>query len=110
MGKLGAGDLSDRVTLLTAGPSASDGRGGNVASGVETEVSVWAHVRALSGRELLTMGQTNNPAAYEVTTRFRQGVGVGQRLRWQGAAYNIQRAVADPRHEFLTLTCFNGGK
>jgi SPP1 family predicted phage head-tail adaptor len=111
MGALNSGDLDQRVTLLTPGPAVPDGRGGQKPSTQpDAETPLWAKVRPLSGRELLSLGQTNNPTAYEITIRYRKQVQVGQKVRWLGDSFNIQRVVTDTRHEFHRLTCFNSGK
>lgn len=111
MGKLNSGDLNQRITLLTPGPPVSDGRGGQRPSALpDAETKLWAKVRPLSGRELLELGQTTNPAAYEITLRKHSGVAVGQKVRWRADTYNVQRLVTDTTNEYHILTCFSSGK
>lgn len=111
MGILNAGSLNQRVVLLTPGAPVSDGRGGQKPSLLpDTETRLWAKVRPLSGRELLELGQTTNPAAYEITIRKHAGVAVGQKVRWRADSYNVQRLVTDTSNEYHVLTCLNSGK
>jgi SPP1 family predicted phage head-tail adaptor len=111
MGQLNSGQLDQRVVLLTPGPPVPDGRGGQKPSTLpDTETRLWAKVRPLSGRELLELGQTTNPTAYEVTIRKHPGVAVGQKVRWKGDTYNVHRLVTDTANEFHRLTCFSSGK
>jgi len=110
MGRLNSGDLDQRITLLTPGKAVSDGRGGQKPSTqADTETKLWAKVRPLSGRELLELGQTNNPTAYEITIRHHP-VAVGQKVRWKADTFNIQRVQSDTSNEFHKLTCFSSGK
>lgn len=110
MGQLNSGQLDQRITLLTPGPPVPDGRGGQKPGTLpDTETRLWAKVRPLSGRELLELGQTNNPTAYEITLRHHP-VAVGQKVRWKSDTYNVQRVVSDTSNEFHKLTCFSSGK
>ena len=109
MGILKAGDLRERITLLTPGPTVPDSSGGHLA-GPATEAAVWAQVTPLGTRELLALGQTLNTAAYRITIRRRVGVSAKQRVRWQGRELNVQGVTADPDREYLVLTCFASGR
>lgn len=110
MGRLNAGSLNQRITLLTSSAPASDGRGGSVSSGPDTSLELSARVRTLSAREKLSLGQVLNEQVYEVTLRNRTGVSAKQRVLWKGQTLNVQAVTPDENNEYLLLTCINGGQ
>lgn len=110
MGRINAGSLRERVTLLTTASATPDGRGGYTPSGPDVETTVWARVRPLSTFEKLKLGQVVNAAAYEVTIRRLASAAAKQRVLWQGQTLNVQAVVADEDREYQRLTCFNGGE
>lgn len=108
MGHLNAGQLRERVTLLSAGPVVSDGRGGWL-EGPEVSAEAWARVRPLRNAEKLAIGQVLNSELYEVTIRQTAGVSAKQRLSWNGRTLNVQAVTADENREYYLLTCAHGG-
>jgi SPP1 family predicted phage head-tail adaptor len=110
MGKLNSGQLQERVVLLTAGASVSDGRGGFLPSAPDTETTVWARVRPLSTSEKLQLGQVLNANAYEVTIRKINAVSAKQRVLWKGQTLNVQAVTEDENREFQLLICLNSGQ
>lgn len=110
MGRIAAGQLRERVTLLTTAGAASDGRGGYTPSGPDVSTTVWARVRPLSAREKLQLGQVVNSAAYEITIRKLDAAAAKKRVLWKGETLNVQAVVADEDREYQRLTCFNGGQ
>jgi len=111
MGRLNAGQLNQRITLLIPGPSVPDGRGGQVA-GPATASARWALVRPLRTAEKLALGQTLDSASYEITLRQQTGetVSAHERVRWKGLDLNVQGVSPDEYNEYWLLTCFNSGK
>jgi SPP1 family predicted phage head-tail adaptor len=111
MGRIAAGELTQRVTLLTPGEPIPDGRG--YKPGPETEATYWAKVEPISGKEVLSLGQTLNTSAYRITLRDQPTIArtPKQRVRWNGETLNVQRVVNDlQQKEYVVLTCFNNGK
>ena len=109
MGRLNAGQLRERVTLLTTGPNVSDGRGGWLP-GPETSADLWARVRPLRGAEKLALGQVLNDDSYEITVRQAAGISAKQRLTWNGRTLNVQAVTLDENREYYLLTCTDGGQ
>lgn len=112
MGKLNAGDLTERIRLLTPGAAQPDGRGGYLAAGLGVAADFWAKVRTLRATEKLALGQTLSSDAIQVVLRHDPGQvhTPRQRVSWQGATYAVQAVETDARNEYDTLTCFNSGK
>jgi SPP1 family predicted phage head-tail adaptor len=111
MGKLNAGDLNQRVTILTSAVAISDGQGGYVPAGSDLESIVWAKVRTLRAAEKLALGQELASVVIQVTVRAAPDVSrsTQQRVLWQEVAYAVQAVEADDRNEYVILTCFSSG-
>lgn len=110
MGRINAGSLRERVTLLTPGTTAPDGRGGVVMTGPATQTTVYARVRPLSSTEKLQLGQTVNTQAYEITIRRTNTATAKQRLTWKGKSLNVQAVAPDEAREYEVLTCYEDGQ
>jgi SPP1 family predicted phage head-tail adaptor len=110
MGRLNAGQLNQRIVLLTPGAAVKDAGGYGFIPGAATETPIWARVRPLSGRETLSLGQVLNAALYEVTIRYRPDARANQRLTWQGKTLNVQAVAPDEHNEYQLLTCTDGGQ
>ena len=108
MGRINAGQLTQRITLITPGAPVSDGRGW--VDGPETRTQVWARVRPIRGAEALRLGQTINTELYEITIRHRANTGPKERVEWEGKTLNLQALVPDEYGEYQLLTCINGGQ
>jgi SPP1 family predicted phage head-tail adaptor len=61
------GQMTERL-LIQRQTKTPDAIGGHVSSWIP-DVSVWAHVRRVSGQKLVSYGQTLSTLAYEVTIR-----------------------------------------
>ncbi|TGE05561.1 phage head completion protein [Hymenobacter fodinae] len=85
MGRIAAGELTERVTLYTPGPS-TQGPFGATATGPEKEESVYANVQALRGTEALRLGLEQGGTVYRIVVRQNPGPDVSrlQRLVWKG--------------------------
>jgi SPP1 family predicted phage head-tail adaptor len=113
MGRIHAGELTQRVTLITPGVPVEDEGLGGYTPGPPVEATYWAKVEPISGGELLTLGQVANYAAYRITLRDQPTISrtAKQRVRWKGETLNVQRVVNDlQQNEYVILTCFNSGK
>lgn len=111
MGKLNAGDLDQRVTIITSAVQLSDGQGGFVAAGPDLESIVWAKVRTLRAAEKLALGQTLATEAIQIALRLAPNVSrtTKQRVLWRETSYAVQAVEVDSRNEYVTLTCFSSG-
>jgi SPP1 family predicted phage head-tail adaptor len=111
MGKLNAGDLDQRVTIVTSAVQLSDGQGGYVAAGPDLESIVWAKVRTLRAAEKLALGQQLASEAIQVTVRAAPNINrtTQQRVLWQEVTYAVQAVETDSRKEYVILTCFSSG-
>lgn len=112
MGRIAAGSLNQRITLLTPGVAVSDGRGGYKAAGPDLSTLLWARVRPLRVGEKLALGQVANSEAYEITIRRTPSVArtAKQRVLWKGVTLSVQGVVPDEFNEYYLLTCFSSGK
>lgn len=107
---LNAGDLRERIVLVTtAGPPVATGRGYK-PGGADIEQKLWARVRPLGIKELLLNGQTVNAETYEITVRTLHPATAKQRVRWQGKTLNIHGMRPAENREYQLLTCYNGGQ
>ena len=108
MGSINAGQLRERVTLLSSGAPVSDGRGGWF-DGPESSAEAWARVRPLRSAEKLALGQVLNADVYEITIRRTAGISAKHRLSWNGRTLNVQAVTPDENREYYLLTCAHGG-
>jgi SPP1 family predicted phage head-tail adaptor len=92
---------------------------GNVTGGWETLVaSVYAEIRPLRGREEVLAGKLTGTMPYEVKTRWRADLAIGEdRLTTDDRAVNVAtgdvyniRSVENPdmKRQWLKLTCEAG--
>jgi SPP1 family predicted phage head-tail adaptor len=111
MGKLAAGDLDQRVTILTSAVTISDGQGGGEPAGPDLENIVWAKVRTLRAAEKLALGQKLASVMIQVTVRAAPNINrtTQQRVVSQEVTYDVQAVETDTRREFVILTCFSSG-
>lgn len=94
------GELDQRVTIQRLS-TVSDGQGGSTESWADV-VTVWAHARPRSGREVVQFDRVNGEHAYMFVIRYRSGIRESDRLVWQGVNYNI-RAINDQSGRKLYL-------
>jgi SPP1 family predicted phage head-tail adaptor len=113
MGRIAAGELTQRITLITLGAPVPETDRGGSTPGPSVEQSFWAKVEPLSGGEVLALGQVANYSAWRITLRDQPLIlrTPKQRVRWNGETLNVQRVVNDyQQKEYVILTCFNSGK
>ena len=80
-----AGGLRDRVTIRkftsTRSPS------GQVIETWEDSATIWAEVKGISGRELMTSGAETAEATIRVWARFRRDITAANRLKVLSGAF-----------------------
>ena len=103
------GELDQRVTLQKEEFTA-DGMGGQTSAWVD-QATVWAHVRARTGRERLHSDMLAAEGGYMVVIRNRRDLDIDAswRVLWRGKALNV-RFLEDngPRDMYLVLDCDQG--
>lgn len=104
MTRRGINGLRRRVTIEQPLLTTADGGGQTVAwSPVAT---VFAEVRASTGREQLTADALTGTVTHKIRMRHRADVTADMRITWNGRIFNI-RAVLDPddRRRWLVCIC-----
>ena len=109
MGRINAGQLTERITLFAPAASVADGAGGWLPAGAETGQSLWARMRPLRQAEKLRYGLLATTTAYEATIRRLDSLTASQRLEHAQRSYAIQAIVPDEAREYLLLTCYDSG-
>ncbi len=102
---LRAGDLIHRVTLVAPAESPARNELGETIDASSDEVTTWAEVKTLSGRELVYAQQVVGEATSLVTIRMRPGVDRFKSLRYRDRVLNINAAVPDETETALLLYC-----
>ena len=77
---LNPADLTERITIQTSSVVADD-QGGR-ATTWSTLATVWAAVRALSGREAIQARAVASEVNYEVVVRYRSDLTAKLRIAW----------------------------
>lgn len=94
------GTFDQRVSLQRKSKT-DDGAGGAVTTWT-TLAEVWAHVRAMTGREREVSMRNEARANYVVTIRRRDGLTHIDRIVWQGRHLNV-RFIKDEGPRVHTL-------
>lgn len=92
-----SGELDQRITFQKRS-SVPDGMGGSTTTWVNvgTLDTVWAHVRAKSGREVTEFDRVNAQASQLFVIRKRNDILESYRILWDGEAFNI-RHIPKPK-------------
>ena len=101
------GELTDRVTLQSRSV-VKDAYGQDTITWT-TVATVWARVRAVSGREFFAAAQVQQEQSVKVVIRRRTDVAQTWRLVWQGKAHDITGVIPIGR-EWTELMCIQGVK
>lgn len=109
MGRVNAGTLRERITLLTPPAKVSDGGGGWVASGAEPTREVFAEVLPGRGSQRLRDAGIESAMSYEVRVRQHANPTTAERLIWNGLTLKIAAVALDPAREFWTITAYDAG-
>jgi SPP1 family predicted phage head-tail adaptor len=102
--------LDKRITLQTKSVT-RDAMGGEVITWTD-EVSVWAAVEPLNGREYFSAEQMQSEIDIRFIIRYRSGVTSAWRVLWEDNPYNIVEPI-DPNGDhiwlhLMTVTQHNG--
>lgn len=80
-----AGRLRDRITILNYVPSRTPT--GDTVPAWEEGKPIWAEVKGISGRELISSGAEKAEATIRVWVRFRSDISASSRLRVMSGAF-----------------------
>lgn len=103
-------DLDQRVTLQRYAET-PDGGGGLTRqwANLAQTPTVWAHVKAKSGREGLTEGRINATFVVVFTIRQRSDLFETDRIIWNGETYNIRGILRQgSRVQYLQIEAERG--
>jgi SPP1 family predicted phage head-tail adaptor len=75
--------------------------------------TVWAEVKAISGRELMASGSVYSEATIRIWLRYRDDVTTANNIIYKGAntrgtAFDIVAVIPDAKHTRLELLCKGG--
>ncbi|KMJ45243.1 head-tail adaptor [Xenorhabdus khoisanae] len=106
-----AGRLRHRVTIQK-----NEIRQGELGEEINDWVdiaTVWAEVKAISGRELMASGSVYSEATIRVWMRYRDDVTTVNTILYHGAntrgtAFDIVAVIPDAKHTRLELLCKGG--
>ena len=101
------GELTERVTLQSRS-TAQDAYGQATITWTDV-ATVWARVRAVSGREFFAAAQVQQEQSVKVVIRKRADVAGTWRLLWQARAHDIT-GVIPIGHEWTEIMCLQGVK
>lgn len=85
------GELTERVTLQSRSV-AKDAYGQDTITWIDV-ATVWARVRAVSGREFFAAAQVQQEQTVKVLVRYRTDVQTTWRMVWQTRAHDITGVV-----------------
>lgn len=102
------GSLTDRVSYQRRETSDED-EGGHVAMFVPI-TSLWARVRALSGRQVTEADARGVAVSHSVVVRFRSDVKAGDRFGYRGRWLSVVSAAdLNGRRAWLSCSCVETG-
>lgn len=106
-----AGQMRHRITIQNF-TTHSDDFGQEIMKWFDV-ATVWAEVRAISGRERLAAGAEMSEVTLRVWLRYRDDVGSSSRILWKQKgrrllAYGITSAIPDLKASRLELLCKGG--
>lgn len=102
--------MDQRVTFQEVSRT-SDGGGGTTVTWADlaTDSTVYARVRAKSGRERMDEDRPSASAGYEITIRNRGDIDETMRMVWLGESYNIRNVMREgPRPLYLHFDADRG--
>lgn len=86
-----ASRLKRRLTLQQE-IRTDDGQGGYTRSWKDV-ASLWAEIMPVKGVEQLAAGKLESPVTHKIMLRYRDGITAGQRLCFEGRAFNIHAVL-----------------
>ena len=109
-----AGRLRDRVVIMNFTTiRMSDGQ---PVEQWEDGKTIWAEVRGISGRELISAGAEKAEATVRLWVRYRSDISSASRIRVLSGAYKgdvlnvIGPSIPDPTRTQLEILCKQGGE
>lgn len=100
-----AGQLNRRITIerKTGGV---DAIGQPLPEGWEEVVTVWAHIKHLSGSETIKAGAEVSAVRASIRIRYRTGLDAGMRVLHGETVYQIKAVLPDEaRRDHVDLVC-----
>lgn len=104
-----SGKLRHRITLQSKGTPTRDAMGGEVVTWADV-ATVWAEVRALSGRALIAAQQAQSEVIATITIRHRADVRPDWRVLHGSDIYTIHAIIPDGDGVGMNLQCARGLK
>ena len=103
-----AGRLRHRLVLQS--PTETRGPAGGVQVNTwKTEATVWGAIEPVSGKEFLTIDQTQNETTVRIVLRYHSGLDETWRVVNDGRAYPIISAINESdRNRMWELMCSQG--
>lgn len=96
--------MDKRVAIQTI-TRAEDGQGG-FAELWDDAFSVWASFEPANGYERFRASQQGADITHKVVMRYRNDIGIGDRIRWGTRLFDIKEALnEDERGRYLKLRC-----
>ena len=96
------GDMRERVELQSRTPTV--GGIGNITYVWATVATIWAQVKPVSAMERFVAERLAARGIYEITIRWRTGVGPQMRFLWRGRILSVKQMLnPDERRRFLTM-------
>ncbi|CAH5969996.1 TPA: phage head closure protein [Klebsiella pneumoniae] len=106
-----AGKMKRRVTFQKS--ESHRDQMGQVISVWSDLATVWAEIRAISGRERMSSGALYSEATVRIWTRYRDDITTANRILYRspnvrGQIYGIVAVIPDVDHTRLELLCKGG--
>lgn len=99
-----AGEYRNYITIQTV--TTSQNSDGSSAETWTTQVSVWAKIQPLTGREYFSAQQTQAEMTHNIYMRYTSGIAPDDRVSWGSRVFDIIEAVnVDERGVELILRC-----
>ena len=97
-----AGEYRNYITIQTlATTQLSDGSSSETWT---TQISLWAKIHPISGREYYSAQQTQAELTHNIYARYTPGVAPEDRVLWGGRTFNILEVInVDERSEEMIL-------
>ncbi|WP_116585063.1 phage head closure protein [Pantoea ananatis] len=106
-----AGKMKRRITFQVS--DNRRGEYGEVIRDWRDVATVWAEIRAISGKELIASGAQLSVATVRIWTRYRDDITTANRILYslpniRGQVYGIVAVIPDTDHSRLEILCKGG--
>lgn len=100
-----AGRIRHRVTIQQRGTPSQNTHGEDTTPWVD-QVTVYAEIKPLSGREFFTAQTTDSEVSTQITMRYRSGITTAKRIIRESRVWDIEAVIdVDERRRELQLMC-----